>query len=222
MQKSVKTQCWMANACLTCMYSVCMHQQLTASNTTCDNHFQSSDTTDAAHTLIPEASSDLLCAVVCEGMSLWAKRGTTPCTSGTKASRQSTSRTPRASETQSHGGPCTSTPSASRLPWRSLMCLRPLLSPGPRSALLGVSCISHACRSPAAPLVHGVIVLLCLVIVNCVHKGGQYFPLQLCCAAGHILCVAVKLPSALLSAAVYVCESVCIIQCGGSYSCIAG
>lgn len=209
----------MANTCLTCMYSVCMHQQLKASNTTCDNNFQLSDTTDTAHTLIPEASSDLLCAVVCEGMSLWAKRGTTPCTSGTKASRQSTSRTPRASETQSHGGPCTSTPSASRPPWRSLMCLRPLLSPGPRSVLLAVSCISHACRSPAAPLVHGVIVLLCLVSLYTVFTKGDstsHYYLQLCCAAGHILCVAVKLPSALLSAAVYVCEVVCIIQCGGS------
>jgi len=90
--------------------------------------------------------SRLTCFLLCSGMSQWVRKGTTPYTSGTKPLRLSTSRTPRASETQLHAGPCTSTPTASRPPWPSLMCLRPLLSPEPRSAMLAASRSCHAYR----------------------------------------------------------------------------
>jgi hypothetical protein len=88
--------------------------------------------------------SRLTCLLFCAGMSQWVRKGTIPCTSGTKPLKPSTSQTPRASETQSHAGPCTSTPTASRPPWPSLMCLRPLLSPEPRSAMLAAS---RSCRA---------------------------------------------------------------------------
>ena len=107
-----------------------------------------------------------------EGMSLWAKRATILCTSGTKALRQSTSLTPRASGTRLHGGPFMSTPSASRQPWPSLMYPRPLLCPGPRSAPRAASCTSHVCRSAPSLVVlmenspsHVVLV----VVTSCCH-----------------------------------------------------
>jgi len=104
-------------------------------------------TTRRTHLLfIAHLWSKLTCFVLCSGMSQWVRKGTTPCTNGTKPLRLSTSQTPRASETQSHAGPCTSTPTASRPPWPSLMCLRPLLSPEPRSAMLAASRSCHAYR----------------------------------------------------------------------------
>ena len=90
--------------------------------------------------------SRLTCFLFCSGMSQWVRKGTTPYTNGTKPLRLSTFQTPRVSETQSHAGPCTSTPTASRPPWPSLMCLRPSLCPEPRSAMPAASRSCHAYR----------------------------------------------------------------------------
>ena len=104
-------------------------------------------TTRRAHLLlIAHLWSRLTCFFCGSGMSQWVRKGTTPFTSGTKPLRLSTSQTPRASETQSHAGACTSTPTASRPPWPSLMYLRPLLSPELRSAMLAASRSCHAYR----------------------------------------------------------------------------